>query len=251
MSRQDANAAFAISSFLYGGNAAYIEDLYARYEADPKAVDAEWQAFFAEPEGRRPRRRRKRARPVLGAADWPPPERSELIAALDGDWAEVGKSVGAKVKAQAQTRGVELSAAEVERATRNSIRALMLIRAYRARGHFHANLDPLGLEPHEERGGARSAHLRLRRGRSRPADLPRQGSGARIRHHPRRSSPSCGAPIARRSASSSCTSPTARRKAGSRSASRGPTRRSPSRPRASAPSSTSWSKPKASRNSAT
>ena len=37
MSRQDANAAFARTSFLYGGNAAYIEDLYARYEADPAA----------------------------------------------------------------------------------------------------------------------------------------------------------------------------------------------------------------------
>ena len=46
MSRQDANAAFALSSFLYGGNAAYIEDLHARYEADPASVDAEWQAFF-------------------------------------------------------------------------------------------------------------------------------------------------------------------------------------------------------------
>ena len=31
MSRQDANAAFARTSFLYGGNAPYIEDLYARY----------------------------------------------------------------------------------------------------------------------------------------------------------------------------------------------------------------------------
>src|SRR5262249_41504691 len=37
--------------------------------------------------------------------------------------------------------------AEVQQATRDSIHALMLIRAYRARGHFHANLDPLGLEP--------------------------------------------------------------------------------------------------------
>ena len=36
MSRQDANAAFALTSFLYGGNAAYIEDLYARYENDPE-----------------------------------------------------------------------------------------------------------------------------------------------------------------------------------------------------------------------
>ncbi len=35
----------------------------------------------------------------------------------------------------------------MQQATRDSIHALMLIRAYRVRGHFHANLDPLGLEP--------------------------------------------------------------------------------------------------------
>ena len=46
MTRQDANAAFALTSFLYGANAPYLEDLYARYEADPKSVDAEWQSFF-------------------------------------------------------------------------------------------------------------------------------------------------------------------------------------------------------------
>ena len=47
MSRQDANAAFARSSFLYGGNAAYVEQLQSRYEANPASVDAEWRAFFA------------------------------------------------------------------------------------------------------------------------------------------------------------------------------------------------------------
>ena len=47
MSRQDANARFALTSFLYGGNSTYIDDLYARYEIDPNSVDAEWQAFFA------------------------------------------------------------------------------------------------------------------------------------------------------------------------------------------------------------
>ncbi len=35
----------------------------------------------------------------------------------------------------------------MQQATRDSIHALMLIRAYRIRGHFHAKLDPLGLEP--------------------------------------------------------------------------------------------------------
>jgi len=147
MSRQDANAAFALTSFLYGGNAAYIEDLYARYEADAKSVDAEWQAFFQS--------LKDDARDVTASArgpswrrpDWPRPQRSELIAALDGDWSEVGKTVGAKLRAQAQAKGAELAAADVERATRDSVRALMLIRAYRARGHFHANLDPLNLQP--------------------------------------------------------------------------------------------------------
>src|SRR6266851_1407892 len=151
MSRQDANAAFARTSFLYGGNAGYIEDLYARYEADPKAVDAEWQAFFESLKD-------GRADVVVGARgpswqqpNWPELPRSELVSALDGDWHEVEREVGDKVAARAQRRGVELSAAEVQQAARDSVHALMLIRAYRARGHFHANLDPLGLEPpHDE-----------------------------------------------------------------------------------------------------
>src|SRR5271155_3972153 len=147
MSRQDANAAFALTSFLYGGNADYIEDLYARYEADPKAVDAEWQGFFQSLKDDA-RDVEKNARgPSWSRPDWPVPEHGELVSALDGDWPEVGKTIGGKIQAQAQTRGVDISSPEVERATRDSIRALMLIRAYRARGHFHANLDPLGLQP--------------------------------------------------------------------------------------------------------
>ena len=47
MSRQDTNAAFANTSFLYGGNADYIDELYARYEAEPESVDAQWRGFFA------------------------------------------------------------------------------------------------------------------------------------------------------------------------------------------------------------
>jgi 2-oxoglutarate dehydrogenase E1 component len=46
MSRHDANAALARTSFLYGGNAGYVEDLYARFEQDPDEVDAQWRDFF-------------------------------------------------------------------------------------------------------------------------------------------------------------------------------------------------------------
>jgi 2-oxoglutarate dehydrogenase E1 component len=147
MSRQDANAAFALTSFLYGSNAPYIEDLYARYEADAKSVDAEWRSFFQSLKDNARDVTENARGPSWRRPDWPRPERNELTAALDSDWTEIGKALGTKVQTRAQTKGVELSTADVERATRDSVRALMLIRAYRARGHFHANLDPLGLQP--------------------------------------------------------------------------------------------------------
>ncbi len=147
MSRQDANADFALTSFLYGGNAAYIEELYACYEADPASVDAEWQEFFKSLKDD-PQSVTKSAR---GASwkkpNWPPVGNGELVAALDGNWAALEKPIGDKIKAKAQARGVDLSATDVLQATRDSIHALMLIRAYRIRGHFHAKLDPLELEP--------------------------------------------------------------------------------------------------------
>jgi 2-oxoglutarate dehydrogenase E1 component len=151
MSRQDANAAFALTSFLYGGNAGYVDDLYARYEADPKAVDAEWQAFFRSLKDD-PAAVIKNARGASWSQPgWPPAPRDELLGALTGDWGEVERAVGDKLRAAAQSRGGELSPAQVQQATRDSLHALMLIRAYRIRGAFHANLDPLGLEPAKDR----------------------------------------------------------------------------------------------------
>ena len=85
--------------------------------------------------------------------NWPIAANGELVAALDGNWASIEAAVGGKVKAKAQAKGVEVSQAEILQTTRDSVRALMLIRAYRVRGHLHANLDPLELAPrgdHEE-----------------------------------------------------------------------------------------------------
>jgi len=153
MGRQDANDVFAQTSFLYGGNAAYIEDLHARYQADPASVDADWQAFF----GALKDDAGDAAKQTRGASwkrpNWPVHANGELISALDGNWAQVEKSVGDKIKGKAQGKGVEISQADVQQATRDSVRALMLIRAYRMRGHLHAKLDPLAIEPpksHEE-----------------------------------------------------------------------------------------------------
>jgi 2-oxoglutarate dehydrogenase E1 component len=142
MARQDANQAFAASSFLYGANAPYLEALQSRYARDPGSVDAEWRAFF---QGLKDGADGDR-RPSWQRQDWPVVGNGELVAALDGNWAEVGVDAAEKIKAGIVSRGGEIDEAAVRQAARDSVHALMMIRAYRIRGHFHANLDPLGLE---------------------------------------------------------------------------------------------------------
>lgn len=155
MSRQDANAAFALSSFLQGTNATYIDEIYARYEKDPSSVDAEWQEFFKSLNDQPADVRKNAEGPSWERDNWPLTPQDDLTSALDGNWAEVEKAVGAKIAAKAQVKGGDragaLSSADVLQATRDSVRALMLIRAYRMRGHFHAKLDPLGIEAPKNR----------------------------------------------------------------------------------------------------
>jgi 2-oxoglutarate dehydrogenase E1 component len=151
MSRQDANAAFALSSFLQGTNATYIDDLYARYEHDPASVDTDWQEFFKSLKDSPADVQKNAEGASWGRDNWPITPRDELTSALDGNWAQVEKAVGSKIAARAQARGAELSPADVNQATRDSVRALMLIRAYRIRGHFFAKLDPLGIEAPRDR----------------------------------------------------------------------------------------------------
>ena len=149
MARQDVNDIFAQTSFLYGGNAAYLEELYARYQQNPSSVDEQWQTFFAglKHEGS------TIVENARGASwkrpNWPIVANGELVSALDGNWVGVEKAIGDKIKGKAQAKGVELSQAEVEQAARDSVRAIMMIRAYRMRGHLHADLDPLKLKAPE------------------------------------------------------------------------------------------------------
>ncbi|NVO12871.1 MAG: 2-oxoglutarate dehydrogenase E1 component [Rhodoplanes sp.] len=152
MSRQDANAQFALTSFLNGGNAAYIEDLYARYEADPKAVDTEWRVFFQGLKDSPTDVARSSRGASWKEAHWPVVEEGP-IRIFDTEVEEAATRLHDRFSAKANQFGVDLSVADVQQATRDSLHALMLIRAYRMRGHLHADLDPLGLESikdHEE-----------------------------------------------------------------------------------------------------
>jgi 2-oxoglutarate dehydrogenase E1 component len=153
MTEQTPNDQFHASSFLQGHNAEYIEQLYARYAADPNAVDASWQAWFKALGDAEGMAQAEAAGPSWQRADWPPVPNDDLTAALDGQWPLEPQKAAEKVKAKAEEKGVTLTDAEVQQAVLDSLRALMLIRAYRIRGHLAADLDPLkmdGNKPHPE-----------------------------------------------------------------------------------------------------
>jgi len=87
--------------------------------------------------------------PSWQEAHWPVVSEGP-IPIFESEWEETEKRVSTRVMERAHKAGVEISWSDVQQATRDSIRALMLIRAYRIRGHLAANLDPLGLEPPRE-----------------------------------------------------------------------------------------------------
>ena len=114
-----------------GANAAFISDLYARWVERPGSVDSSFGDLFA----------------ALNDE-----ARSVLTDASGASWAprhfELGEAEAAKPAKQADGKPglpAGLSAEQVRAATLDSLRALMMIRVYRVRGHLEAHLDPLGL----------------------------------------------------------------------------------------------------------
>ncbi len=146
MTEHPSNAQFHADSFLQGHNAEYIEQLYARYAQDPNAVDAAWQDFFkamGDPSGEVVA---EASGPSWARTDWPPQPADDLTAALDGQWGDdPSANAEKKITAKAAEKGVSVTEDQIRNAVLDSVRALMLIRAYRIVGHLNADLDPLGL----------------------------------------------------------------------------------------------------------
>jgi 2-oxoglutarate dehydrogenase E1 component len=113
-------------AFLTGTDSAFIERLYANYLADPKSVDPSWQAVFSE--------FGDTASAIQAETDGAPWKRRDLFA---------------EPKASSVPAPAAGPVLDDRRATIDSIRALMMIRAYRVRGHLIARLDPLDLEARE------------------------------------------------------------------------------------------------------
>ena len=135
------NQVLSETSFLYGGNSAFVEDLYARWAQDPNTVEPSWRAFFASLSEGADVVKRAAVKPAWTPRDVPEP-RQDWLSAIDGQWPAVEAKLGAKIAERAPAGA---SAEAVRAATLDSLRAVMMIRAYRMRGHLAANLDPLGL----------------------------------------------------------------------------------------------------------
>ncbi|WP_193367079.1 2-oxoglutarate dehydrogenase E1 component [Pelagibius marinus] len=115
--------------------AAVLADLYHKYIQDPGSLDDQWKSFFADLDDE--------AKAVIEKLNGGAPGAAEAVAAV---------AAPATAFAAGAARA-DVNDNSVRAATLDSIRALMLIRAYRVRGHLEANLDPLGLkkiDPHPE-----------------------------------------------------------------------------------------------------
>jgi 2-oxoglutarate dehydrogenase E1 component len=133
------NEAMLDTAFLYGANAAYIEQLYAQYAEDPSSVPESWQRFF-----RGVADTASDATKAAKGPEWKEPlkyQNGELVSALDGNWG----AQTAKEPKKAPQVGPQLAPQDLHQQVQDSIRALMMIRAYRIRGHLAAHLDPLNL----------------------------------------------------------------------------------------------------------
>ncbi|MDG1935617.1 MAG: 2-oxoglutarate dehydrogenase E1 component [Paracoccaceae bacterium] len=147
MTEQSPNDQFHASSFMQGHNAEYLEQLYAQYANDPNAVDDAWGEFFLSLGDAELDVKKEAQGPSWARTDWPPQPDDDLTAALDGMWPAPAEAKGAgkKIVEKAEDKGVRVTDDAIKRAVLDSIRALMIIRAYRIRGHLAADLDPLGL----------------------------------------------------------------------------------------------------------
>ena len=120
-------------TFLSAANATFIAEMNAAWRRDPSTVDARWARYFEQLNAigdtsveidRGPSWARNASR-IVGATD--PAESINAVAA--------GHAAGRRMNAD-----------DMRAATLDSLRAVMLIRAYRIRGHLLADLDPLSLE---------------------------------------------------------------------------------------------------------
>ena len=105
---------FEQTSFLFGNNSVFIEELYQLYLSNPQLVDPSWQNFFQGLVEENPKSVRSTAR-----------------------------IINDDLKTTTSPKEQPITSSSL---SENSLKSKLLIAAYRERGHYLAKLDPLNLE---------------------------------------------------------------------------------------------------------
>ena len=126
------NTLYKKTSFLAGNNSEFIKEFYADYISDPNSLPESWRKFFdglSDDE--------KLVYNDLNGPSWSPEKK-------------IKKPIVFSEKLHSEEISSDLDFKSVKQASKDSVRAIMLIRAYRIRGHLIANLDPLSIQKKEE-----------------------------------------------------------------------------------------------------
>ena len=133
MSSSNDNTIYKKTSFLAGMNSEFINEFYADYISDPKSLPESWKNFFdglSDDE--------KLVFNDLRGPTWSPEKKFKKLEEVLED------------KKELVEENINIDSKSAKQASKDSVRAIMLIRAFRIRGHLIANLDPLSIQKKEE-----------------------------------------------------------------------------------------------------
>ena len=130
MSSSNNNTIYKKTSFLAGVNSEFINEFYADYLSDPDSLPKSWRNFFDGLSDDK-----KTINESLKGPSWSPEKRLNKFPIKENIKDELSPNI---------------DSGDIKQATKDSVRSIMLIRAYRIRGHLIANLDPLSIQIKEE-----------------------------------------------------------------------------------------------------
>ena len=135
MSVNKDNNIFEKTSFLGNNSSEFVETLYAEYLNNPSNLPIEWKKFF---EGLNEKREK-----IIKNANGPSWSPKKKIKPLS-------KDPQSDFYKKNNDQDISVNSKNILDAAKDSVRANMLVRAYRIRGHLISNLDPLKLQKPEE-----------------------------------------------------------------------------------------------------
>ena len=135
------NKIFQTTSFLSKSNSSYIELMYEKYCTSPNDVPESWKRYFEGIDDNRDLVKKE-----VSGASWSP-KKIKSSSDIDPDIYEkfIPQNLNYAFEEKIKNEQPHSSTENIEVSTKDSVRAIMMIRAYRIRGHLHSDLDPLQL----------------------------------------------------------------------------------------------------------